>query len=275
MNKASKNKIPNNIQPSASRIELGEEHVAAVNRPRRLLLHYDFQMATMRTTPWGQKGIDQLDEILDYYMSPYEDANTEFLDTIVYELGHVACWPSRVTPRTKVVFPEWWEAGIDPLEKMIEGAKQKGREVFLTYRLNGTDIEEDSEYEEWKLPASKQQHPERLIKLPWGSIHLWNFAYHEVHDLKVSILREVAEMYDIDGLQVDLSRSAILFPVKAHFQLKQSQARVNVSARHRELFNTELGLYGLPEHRQMTVTFDPTQTWFDVEQCRGYPTVAL
>ena len=64
-------------------------------------------------------------------------------------------------------------------------------------------------------------------------------------------------------------------PVKAHFQLKQSQARVNVSARHRELFNTELGLYGLPEHRQMTVTFDPTQTWFDVEQCRGYPTVAL
>ena len=63
--------------------------------------------------------------------------------------------------------------------------------------------------------------------------------------------------------------------VKSHFQLKQSQARVNVSARHRELFNTELGLYGLPEHRQMTVTFDPTQTWFDVEQCRGYPTVAL
>ena len=50
---------------------------------------------------------------------------------------------------------------------------------------------------------------------------------------------------------------------------------MNVSARHRELFNTELGLYGLPEHRQMTVTFDPTQTWFDVEQCRGYPTVAL
>ena len=50
---------------------------------------------------------------------------------------------------------------------------------------------------------------------------------------------------------------------------------MNVSARHRELFNTELGLYGLPEHRQMTVTFDPTQTWFDVEQCRGYPTVEL
>ena len=62
---------------------------------------------------------------------------------------------------------------------------------------------------------------------------------------------------------------------KAHFQLKQSQARVNVSARHRGLFNSELDLYSLSEHRQMTVPLDPTQTWFDVEQCRGYPAVTL
>ena len=45
--------------------------------------------------------------------------------------------------------------------------------------------------------------------------------------------------------------------VKAHFQLKQSQARVNVSARHGELFDAEFGLYGLPEHRQMAIALDP------------------
>ena len=50
---------------------------------------------------------------------------------------------------------------------------------------------------------------------------------------------------------------------------------MSVSARHRELFDAELDLYGLSEHRQMTVTLDPAQTWFDVEQCRGYPTVTL
>ena len=75
--------------------------------------------------------------------------------------------------------------------------------------------------------------------------------------------------------KIVLDGKAVGAEVKAHFQLKQSQARVTVSARQRELFNTELGLYGLPEHRQMTVTCDPTQTWFDGEQCRGYPTVAL
>ena len=107
------------------------------------------------------------------------------------------------------------------------------------------------------------------------------------HDRKVSdVLRRVASVLlqsharisqmiaSMTKEELRLCRSTTGW-VKAHFQLKQSQARVNVSARHRELFNTELGLYGLPEHRQMTVTFDPTQTWFDVEQCRGYPTVAL
>ena len=93
-------------------------------------------------------------------------------------------------------------------------------------------------------------------------------------EIVISIWGDLEEAY-----RLRVNREGIItiprLGVKAHFQLKQSQARVNVSARHRELFNTELGLYGLPEHRQMTVTFDPTQTWFDVEQCRGYPTVAL
>jgi len=50
---------------------------------------------------------------------------------------------------------------------------------------------------------------------------------------------------------------------------------VNVSARHCELFGTELGLCRLPEHRQMVKASDSAQTWFDIEQRRGYPAVAL
>ena len=34
---------------------------------------------------------------------------------------------------------------------------------------------------------------------------------------------------------------------------------MNVSARHGELFDTELGLYRLPEHRQMVKASDPAQ----------------
>ena len=46
-----------------------------------------------------------------------------------------------------------------------------------------------------------------------------------------------------------------------------------MSARHGELFDTELGLYCLPEHWQMVKASDPAQTWFDIEQRRGYPAV--
>ena len=48
-----------------------------------------------------------------------------------------------------------------------------------------------------------------------------------------------------------------------------------MSARRRELLDTELGLYRLPEHRQMAVALDPAQTGFDIEQRRGYPAVPL
>ena len=100
----------------------------------------------MKTTPWGRLGPGELDQGVDFYESPYQRPSTEFLDSIVYELGEgPAIWPSQIVPRLKFVFPEWWEAGIDPLGTLIDIAKQQGREVFFSYRLNGTDIEEHSE----------------------------------------------------------------------------------------------------------------------------------
>ena len=192
--------------------ELNEKHLTALNRRRRLMLHYDYTGHTMKTTPWGKLGPGELGQVVDFYEAPYQKASTEFVDTIVYELGEgPAVWPSEIVPRVKFVFPKWWEAGIDPLGTLVDIAKQQGREVFLSYRLNGTDIEEDSEYGNWKLPEFKEQHKEWLVKTPWH-LWLWNFGYQGVREDKLEVLREVASRYDIDGLQIDLARSAILFP---------------------------------------------------------------
>ena len=197
---------------AANHIELSEEHIAAINRRRRLMLHYDYSGHTMKTSPWGKQNTNELDQVVDFYSHPYQTSSTEFLDTIVYELGEgPAVWPSQIVPRAKVVFPKWWDVGVDPLGTLIDIAKQHKREVFLSYRLNGTDVEEDAEYGNWKLPALKEKHKDWLVKTPWD-IYLWNFAYQGVRDHKVAILREVAAMYDVAGLQIDLARSAILFP---------------------------------------------------------------
>ena len=195
------------------KVDLGAAHEAAVNRRRRLLLHYDYTGHTMETTPWGTQATDQLDQVMAHYAASYDEPSTEFLDTIIYELGEGPTpWPSRVAPRAQVVFPKWRDAGIDPLEELLELARSKGREVFFSYRLNGSDIEEDKEYGDWKLPRIKERHKDRLIKLPWSNIHNWNFAYRSVRDLKVQILREVASMYDLDGMHIDLARTPIFFP---------------------------------------------------------------
>ena len=194
-------------------IDLDSKHRDALNRRRRLMLHYDYTGHTMLTTPWGEKDVSQLDEVLRHYREPWQTQATTFLDTVIYELGEGPTpWPSMIAPRAKVVFPKWWEAGIDPLEELVDLAKQQGREVFFSYRLNGSDIEEDVEYGNWKLPEIKERHRDRLVKLPWANIHNWNFAHRGVRDLKVSILREVAEMYDIDGMQIDMARTPIFFP---------------------------------------------------------------
>ena len=200
-------------------IRLTPDHRRAIQRQRRLMLHYDYTSATARNTPWGKKEVDQLDEVIREYMAPYDDPNTRFVDTLVYELGegYPAMWASNIVPRAKVVFPKWWEAGIDPLEVLVRETKGRQREVFLTYRINGSDVEEDAEFADWQLSAMKREHPEWLIEVPWG-LYVWNFAFQEVRDYKLRVLREVAEMYDVDGLQIDFARIPVLFPAGTQWE---------------------------------------------------------
>ena len=141
------------------------------------------------------------------------------MDTVVYELGegYPALWPSHIVPRAKVVFPKWWEAGIDPLEVLVRETGRRNREVFLTYRINGSDVEEDAEFADWQLSARKQKNRDWLIQAPWG-FYYWNFAFQGVRDYKLQVLREVAEMYDADGLQIDFARNPVLFPAGTQWE---------------------------------------------------------
>ena len=199
-------------------IELTAAHIEAANRRRRIILHHDVIGPSMRSTPWTKR-IDQLDEVVAHFMQPYENDTAEYVDSVFYEWGegYPAMWPSKILPRAKVEFPRWWDAGIDPIEVLLTETKKRKREVFFSYRINGGDVEGDSGYRDWKLPAIKQEHPEWLIQTPWD-LQLWNFAIKEVRDYKVNILCEVAEMYDFDGIQVDLSRTPILFPAGTQWE---------------------------------------------------------
>ena len=95
-----------------------DEHLQAVNRRRRIIFQDDvLANGVFRNERVGE---DRLEKIIDYYMSRI-DAHPNQIDSVWHEWGegNTAVWPSRVLPRTRNVFPKWWNAGIDPVEVLL------------------------------------------------------------------------------------------------------------------------------------------------------------
>lgn len=123
------------------------------------------------------------------------------------------------------------EAGHDPLGLMIDRAKEKGLEAFVSFRLNEVHWVDKpanmllSEFwlahPEWRVAEMGTDIPQRYLDilgprtnsvvagwLPGGL----NFAVPEVRARKLAQLREICERYPIDGLDLDFQRFPVYFP---------------------------------------------------------------
>ena len=204
---------------SAGAINLTAEHRKAVDRQRRIIFQDDvLANEPFRLPPewWGIESAqsDRLGLPVDYYMARIDQKPNQ-IDSIWFEWGegNTAVWPSGVLPCASNVFPKWWEIGVDPVKLLLDAARQRELEVFFSYRLNGSD--NDSLLDEGYpgLNPVKAQHPDWLLQpfAPLPQFH-WNFAVKKVRDYKLHVLREVAELYDFDGIQVDFARVPSIFP---------------------------------------------------------------
>lgn len=125
--------------------------------------------------------------------------------------------------------------GHDPIGLVVDRAREKGMEVFITFRLNEIhDVQNtDSlivsrfwrQHPQWRvgthgdqiLPLFKEiiggspNHKVHPIVASWfpGAM---NFAVPEVRDLRMAQLRECCERYAIDGIDLDFQRFPIYFP---------------------------------------------------------------
>ena len=185
-------------------IRLSDAHKMAVNRQRRIIFQDDVNCPGMPFTTTNLAP-EQIDDSVNFYMSRLDAAGNQ-IDSVWYEWGegNIAYWSSKILPQCREVFPRLWEAGLDPVKLLLEGAKKRGREVFFSYRVNGSD----NGIGEFKSPM-KVDHPEWLIRL-WHDF--WDFSFKGVRDHKVAILQEVAELYDFDGISIDYARVPVLFP---------------------------------------------------------------
>ena len=191
-------------------LSISSEHIEAINRQRRIIFQDDVLANDVFRT--DEVGTERLEKIIDFYMSRLDEQPNQ-IDSIWFEWGegNTAVWPSEVIPCTENVFPRWWEIGIDPVEVLLTEAKKRGREVFFSYRINGSDNDDLFDPPrpfDQPIPL-KAEHPDWLI-YKWHPY--WNFAFQGVRNLKLNVVREVAEIYDFDGIHIDFARIPVLFP---------------------------------------------------------------
>ena len=147
-------------------LPISREHIEAINRPRRIIFQDDvLANDVFRTEEVGTK---RLDKIIDFYMSRLDEKPNQ-IDSIWFEWGegNTAVWPSKVLPCTESVFPKWWQAGIDPVEVLLTEARKRGREVFFSYRINGSDNDDlfDQPHPFNQPIPLKAKHPDWLIRM--------------------------------------------------------------------------------------------------------------
>ena len=132
-----------------------------------------------------------------------------------HEEVSLLCWPELKNTPTELhrqadAMRTLRAIGTDPLTLTIAACRERGVPILASYRMNaedfyhGTILLSDFEraHPEWKIPGANCLDP----------------AISEVYAHRMAIFREVAERYDIDGIEFDFRRwyHMVSDPLKNH-----------------------------------------------------------
>ncbi|WP_442482155.1 hypothetical protein [Aeoliella sp. SH292] len=114
------------------------------------------------------------------------------------------------------------EAGLDPLRVVVDYCHANDLECWWSMRMNDThDAQRGSEPEVLLgMNTLKTQHPEYLLGSPGKKpkIGAWtavDYLRPEIRDLAYRYVEEVCQNYDVDGIELDLTRHPVFFPSNA------------------------------------------------------------
>jgi hypothetical protein len=106
------------------------------------------------------------------------------------------------------------ERGEDPNQSVIDGGRQHGVDVFFSFRMN------DQHGDSTDTPRLKRDHPELLLgnQAPSWFATSYDYTHQRVREHRLEMIREVAENYDFDGIELDWQRHAHHLPVEHAFR---------------------------------------------------------
>ncbi|MGG1516541.1 hypothetical protein ABE504_14075 [Paenibacillus oryzisoli] len=95
----------------------------------------------------------------------------------------------------------------DPIALSLKTAREIGIDFFIAYRMNDHHYVKNTQAQ--THGSFWRNHPEYWLE-PSGAA--FNYLVPEVRDYYFSLLKELAENYDIDGMELDFMRSPRYFP---------------------------------------------------------------
>jgi hypothetical protein len=189
------------------RIELSPQHRAAVDRRRRVVVNFD-------AIHGDRKFANIAPEDLVKLSFTFADDSGSQIDSIWWNWGegHQAPYPSSLLPLyDDPGYRKWVDDGVDIVRIFLDATHQRNLEAFYSYRVNGSD----NDLGPVRPIPMKLKHPEWLIAAPWAPERkiYWNFAEPQVRERKLTVLRELAENYEFDGIEIDFARAPIALPL--------------------------------------------------------------
>ena len=224
------------IQPQAEALrgpmQLTPEHLAAVNRRRRIVDQMD-AMDVLRQQQIKKVGLLRLldTDIETWLRFAFNHADTPGtqIDSIWWDVGlsedTYAIYDSRVLPR--IQFPpldKYAAQGIDWVGELVKGCRARGLETFWNARLSEVDMpqpwtERCGHTDPRRHNPVKAAHPDWVVPC-WWWLGLWNLAAPGLRRHKVNVLRELAERYEFDGFSLDFARHIPCLPIGRQWRLR-------------------------------------------------------
>lgn len=192
---------PQGQRKGSHAVLLSQDHLAAVNRPRRIIIEYD---AFDPPAVFGMDFNDWLALRFDYIDEPGTQVDTVLWDFTVDEAG----FPRMDHPGLS----QWSDQGTDPIQGLVEASRKRGLETLLSHRFSEVEFDPGTGLSMKEKSALKKDHPDWVVKTWWWQ-GLWNAASEEVRAYKLDLLRGQVERYDLDGLQINFARHIPCLPV--------------------------------------------------------------
>lgn len=189
--------------------------IRSPQRPYRIIYNmdssgilYGYESVVEKTVP------EYLRSIADFL----ETTHVDMVSWCDGSSGNAASWDSDVMELTGArigsVDPfllQLIKEGYDPARIVIPAIRKMGVDVFYSFRFN--DIHDNLGNHPELLPTFKMDHPEWTLGEghPYGGRLQLNFARPEVRDFKFSVVKDVFDKHDFDGLEIDFLRSPPYF----------------------------------------------------------------